>query len=84
MHELKVQKHYYDLINSGAKTVEIRLSSARMNAMNTGDLICFNESIIKRISEVHQYDTDVFLAPHFFFSRYLITVPQIKTGWVSG
>ena len=57
---LRLQRRYADLILSGKKTVEVRLSSRYTRAIQAGDEIRFivgRHQLVSSLTNAHDYDT---------------------------
>jgi ASC-1-like (ASCH) protein len=56
--EMPIYKRYFDLIASGAKTIEIRVTYPSNQRLTVGDLICFvcrGEECLTRITRIATY-----------------------------
>ncbi|WP_445395277.1 ASCH domain-containing protein [Streptomyces sp. LE64] len=59
-HSLSIRKPYFDLIASGAKTIEVRVGYPKIRKMAAGDTLtiaCAHETLTTRISAVREYDS---------------------------
>lgn len=57
-HSLNIRKPYFDLIASGAKTIEVRVGYPKIRKFAAGDVLrftCEDESLTTRIIEVKEY-----------------------------
>ncbi|MFI5752760.1 ASCH domain-containing protein [Streptomyces sp. NPDC051644] len=57
-HALNIRKPYFDLIASGAKTIEVRVGYAKIRKMAVGDSLRFNtgdDSLLTRVTAVKEY-----------------------------
>ncbi|MEU9565090.1 ASCH domain-containing protein [Streptomyces sp. NPDC048161] len=59
-HSLNIRKPYFDLIASGAKTIEVRVGYSRIRRITAGDTLritCGNESLTTRVTAVQEYES---------------------------
>ncbi|MER6524520.1 ASCH domain-containing protein [Streptomyces sp. NPDC001508] len=59
-HSLTIRKPYFDLIATGAKTIEVRVGYPKIRKINPGDTLritCADESLTTRITAVEEYDS---------------------------
>jgi ASC-1-like (ASCH) protein len=59
-HEMGIYKRYFDLIVSGSKTTEIRVSDSSRKKIKTGSLIrfrCQGDDVLTRVTRVARYTT---------------------------
>ncbi|WP_431980303.1 ASCH domain-containing protein [Streptomyces qinglanensis] len=59
-HSLNIRKPYFDLIASGAKTIEVRVGYPRIRKIAVGDTLRFTSedtSLSTRITDVKEYDS---------------------------
>ncbi|MFI2078520.1 ASCH domain-containing protein [Streptomyces triculaminicus] len=59
-HSLNIRKPYFDLIASGAKTIEVRVGYPKIRKIAAGDLLrinCGDDSLTARITQVKEYDS---------------------------
>lgn len=59
-HEMGIYKRYFDLIASGSKTTEIRVSDSSRKRIKTGSLIrfrCQGEEVLTRVTRIARYTT---------------------------
>lgn len=59
-HSLNIRKPYYDLIASGAKTIEVRVGYPKIRKINAGDslrITCGDESLATRVTAVKEYES---------------------------
>ncbi|MFD3996073.1 ASCH domain-containing protein [Streptomyces sp. NPDC058583] len=57
-HSLNIRKPYFDLIASGAKTVEVRVGYAKIRRITPGDTLritCADESLVRCVTAVKEY-----------------------------
>ncbi|WP_030420186.1 MULTISPECIES: ASCH domain-containing protein [unclassified Streptomyces] len=57
-HSLTIRKPYFDLIASGAKTIEVRVGYPKIRRIGAGDTLriaCGDESLITRVDAVREY-----------------------------
>jgi ASC-1-like (ASCH) protein len=60
VHEMGIYKRYFDLIVSGSKTTEIRVSDSSRKKIQTGSLIrfrCQGDDVLTRVTRVARYAT---------------------------
>lgn len=58
--KLHIQQKYFDYIKSGLKTVEGRIASSSLKAVNPGDIIifeCSNELLSCRVVQKYTYES---------------------------
>ncbi|GHU00966.1 RNA-binding protein [Alphaproteobacteria bacterium] len=78
MHEISVNTKYYNLLKSGAKTVELRLFDDKRRAIAVGDAILFRDnanpadSFIAKVVALHRAAD---------FSELCAGVPPAKAGF---
>ena len=59
-HEMGIYKRYFDLIVSGSKTTEIRVSDSSRKKIKTGSLIrfrCQGDDVLTRVTRIARYAT---------------------------
>ncbi|MFC9067165.1 MULTISPECIES: ASCH domain-containing protein [Streptomyces] len=59
-HSLTIRKPYFDLIASGAKTIEVRVGYPKIRKIVAGDslrITCADESLTTRVTAVKRYDS---------------------------
>jgi ASC-1-like (ASCH) protein len=59
-HSLSIRKPYFDLIASGAKTIEVRVGYPKIRKMTAGDTLkitCGDETLTTRITAVNEYES---------------------------
>ncbi|MER5299707.1 ASCH domain-containing protein [Streptomyces lasiicapitis] len=65
-HTLNIRKPYFDLIATGAKTIEIRVGYPKIRRITTGDLLrisCGDSTVTTRVTQINEYDSfDAMLA----------------------
>ncbi|MFD5189240.1 ASCH domain-containing protein [Streptomyces sp. NPDC058357] len=57
-HSLNLRKPYFDLIASGAKTIEVRVGHSRIRRITADDTLritCGNESLTTRVTAVTEH-----------------------------
>ncbi|MFD7504859.1 ASCH domain-containing protein [Streptomyces sp. NPDC059850] len=57
-HSLHIRKPYFDLIASGAKSIEVRVGYPKIRKINAGDTLrisCGEESLETRVTAVKEY-----------------------------
>ncbi|WP_329199131.1 ASCH domain-containing protein [Streptomyces sp. NBC_01435] len=57
---MDIRKPYFDLIASGAKTIEVRVGYSRIRRITAGDTLritCGNESLTTRVTAVQEYES---------------------------
>ncbi|MEU5158860.1 ASCH domain-containing protein [Streptomyces sp. NPDC020875] len=57
-HSLSIRKPYFDLIASGAKTIEVRVGYPKIRKMAAGDTLtiaCADEKLTTRITAIRKY-----------------------------
>lgn len=57
---LTIRKPYFDLIASGAKTIEVRVGYPKIRKINAGDTLritCGDESLAARVTAVKEYES---------------------------
>ena len=78
LHEMKLQRNYFDLIKSGQKIYEIRLKDEKRRLISVGDVIFFKkepnlaEQIKTEVKDLIYFDT---------FDEMLDTLPLDKIGF---
>ncbi len=59
-HTLNIRKPYFDLIASGAKTIEVRVGYPKIRKIATGDTLriaCGDDTLTRRVAEVNEYES---------------------------
>ncbi|WP_330347757.1 ASCH domain-containing protein [Streptomyces sp. NBC_00582] len=59
-HSLTIRKPYFDLIASGAKTIEVRVGYPKIRKINAGDTLritCADEFLNARVTAVEEYES---------------------------
>ncbi|MCD9146029.1 ASCH domain-containing protein [Streptomyces albireticuli] len=59
-HTLNIRKPYFDLIASGAKTIEVRVGYPKIRKIAAGDLLrisCGDDTQTRRVAEVKEYES---------------------------
>lgn len=57
-HSLNIRKPYFDLIATGAKTIEVRVGYPKIRRVRAGDTLritCADESLTARVTTVEEY-----------------------------
>lgn len=59
-HSLNIRKPYFDLIASGAKTIEVRVGYPKIRKIAAGDTLrftCGDEALSTRVTDVKEYES---------------------------
>ncbi|MFD5696511.1 ASCH domain-containing protein [Streptomyces lasiicapitis] len=59
-HALNIRKPYFDLIATGAKTIEIRVGYPKIRRIAVGDLLrisCGDGTLTTRVTQINEYDS---------------------------
>ncbi|WP_030669916.1 ASCH domain-containing protein [Streptomyces sp. NRRL B-1347] len=57
---LNIRKPYFDLIASGAKTIEVRVGYPKIRKIEAGDFLrisCGDDTLTTRVTEVKEYES---------------------------
>ncbi len=81
--KLLIQQEYLDFIKSGLKTVEGRIASPSLKAINTGDTIifkCSDEFVSCRVVQKHIFESFEKMLNEMGLQNCLPTVTDIAVG----